>query len=79
MLTLRLHRVGWVGNYFSFYASIEVNFFLEPLIDPLAKNHNASTIPVVDGLDHNTLEYKYNPDPKTYMVGGFEWNLIYKW
>lgn len=61
-------------------AHIEVTTgWLEPLIDPLAKNHNASTIPVVDGLDGNTLEFKYNPDPETYMVGGFGWNLIYKW
>lgn len=61
-------------------AHIEVTEgWLEPLIDPIAKNHNASTIPVVDGLDPETLEYKYNPDPKTYMVGGFDWNLIYKW
>lgn len=61
-------------------AHIEVtNGWLEPLIDPLARNHNASTIPVVDGLDPQTLEYKYNDNPDTYMVGGFDWNLIYKW
>jgi polypeptide N-acetylgalactosaminyltransferase len=53
--------------------------WLEPLLDPLIKNPLSSTIPVVDGLDANTLEYKYNPDPTTYMVGGFKWNLIYEW
>jgi polypeptide N-acetylgalactosaminyltransferase len=34
---------------------------------------------VVDGLDPTTLEYKYNDNPETYMVGGFKWNLIYEW
>lgn len=61
-------------------AHIEVTpGWLEPLIDPLAKNHKAATVPVVDGLDANTLEYKYNPNPDTYQVGGFDWKLIYKW
>lgn len=75
-------------------AHIEVTIgWLEPLIDPLAKNHKAATLPVVDGLDGGknnflvrglklnklsleTLAYLYNPDPETYMVGGFDWNLI---
>lgn len=58
-------------------AHIEVTpGWLEPLIDPLARNFNASTVPVVDALDGETLEYRYNADPKTYMVGGFDWNLI---
>lgn len=61
-------------------AHIEVTAgWLEPLIDPIARNPNATTLPVVDGLDADTFEYKYNPDPTTYMVGGFRWNLIYKW
>lgn len=50
--------------------------WLEPLLDPLAKNFNATTIPVVDNLDGNTLKYEYNSNPETYKVGGFSWNLI---
>jgi polypeptide N-acetylgalactosaminyltransferase len=47
-------------------AHIEVTKgWLEPLIDPLARNPNTTTIPVVDSLHPNTLEYNYNPDPKT--------------
>ncbi|XP_070501611.1 putative polypeptide N-acetylgalactosaminyltransferase 9 [Chironomus tepperi] len=61
-------------------AHIEVTpGWLEPLLDPLVKNPLSSTLPVVDGLDANTLEYKYNDNPETYMVGGFKWNLIYDW
>lgn len=47
-------------------AHIEVtDGWLEPLIDPLARNHNVTTIPVVDALDGHTLEYSYNPNPET--------------
>ncbi|KAG5666287.1 hypothetical protein PVAND_017838 [Polypedilum vanderplanki] len=61
-------------------AHIEVTpGWLEPLLDPLVKNPLSSTVPVVDGLDANTLEYKYNDNPETYMIGGFKWNLIYEW
>lgn len=61
-------------------AHIEVTpGWLEPLIDPLAKNHNATTVPVVDAIDAQTFKYTYNDNPETYMVGGFDWNLIYKW
>lgn len=61
-------------------AHIEVTpGWLEPLLDPLTKNAFSSTVPVVDALDPDTLEYKYNDNPSTYMVGGFEWNLIYEW
>lgn len=50
-------------------AHIEVTEgWLEPLLDPIAKNPNTTTLPVVDGLDRETLEYKYNPNPNTYKV-----------
>ncbi|CRL08211.1 CLUMA_CG020989, isoform A [Clunio marinus] len=62
-------------------AHIEVTpGWIQPLLDPLAKNPNASTIPVLDALDPHTIEYRYNDNPETYMDHlGFEWNLIYKW
>lgn len=54
-------------------AHIEVTpGWLEPLLDPLVKNPLSSTLPVVDGLDANTLEYKYNNNPETYMVSILE-------
>lgn len=53
--------------------------WLEPLIDRIALNKNASTMPVMDTLVAETLEYRYNPDPSSFAVGGFEWNMIYEW
>ena len=53
--------------------------WLEPLIDRIALNKNASTMPVIDTLMSETLEYRYNPDPNSFAIGGFEWNMIYEW
>lgn len=53
--------------------------WLEPLLDPIAKNPYSSTIPIVDGLHEDTLAYQYGKDPENYQIGGFKWNLIYEW
>jgi len=81
---IRARMIGCVnaeGPALAFFdAHVEVTpGWLEPLLDPLVKNHNSTTLPVVDGLDANTLQYLYNPNPKTYMVGGFKMDLIYEW
>lgn len=47
-------------------AHIEVTpGWLEPLLDPIAKNPNTTTLPVVDALNKETLAYQYNDNPET--------------
>lgn len=51
--------------------------WLEPLLDPIAKNANVSTVPVIEDIDDSTFELgAYGID--TIQVGGFDWDLIYR-
>ena len=52
--------------------------WLEPLIDPIARNPNVSTVPVVEIIDHTTFQFK-NSSIESIQVGGFDWSLMHKW
>ncbi len=52
--------------------------WLEPLIDPIARNPNISTIPIVEVIDENTFQV-YSTPIKSIQIGGFNWNLIFNW
>ena len=52
--------------------------WLEPLIDPIARNQNVSTVPLIESIDDNTFEMLGTPIEAT-QVGGFDWGLIYHW
>lgn len=61
-------------------AHIEVTQgWLEPLLDRLAFNKKITAIAVVDTIDMETLEYRYESDPKYIAVTGFDWNLMFNW
>lgn len=61
-------------------AHIEVTEgWLEPLLDRLEINKNTTAISVVDTLDMETLEYRYQKDPNRIPVTGFDWNLMFNW
>jgi polypeptide N-acetylgalactosaminyltransferase len=45
--------------------------WLEPLLDRLAINKNITAISVMDTIDMETLEYRYQPDPNRIPVTGF--------
>uniref|UniRef100_A0A8C0X6A4 Glycosyltransferase 2-like domain-containing protein n=1 Tax=Castor canadensis TaxID=51338 RepID=A0A8C0X6A4_CASCN len=54
----------------------EVNkVWLEPLLSAIAKDHKSVVCPVIDVIDHMTLEYK----PAPIVRGAFDWNLKFKW
>lgn len=53
--------------------------YLEPLLDRIAKNRNASAIPMIDGLNRETLKFHYNRDVTTYGRHGFAWNMDHTW
>jgi polypeptide N-acetylgalactosaminyltransferase len=49
--------------------------WLEPLLSAIAKDHKSVVCPVIDVIDHMTLEYK----PAPIVRGAFDWNLKFKW
>jgi len=52
--------------------------WLEPLIDPIARNPNISTVPLIEIIDDNTFQLHSTPI-ESVQVGGFDWNLIFDW
>jgi len=52
--------------------------WLEPLIDPIARNKNVSTVPLIEIIDDNTFQL-YSTAIESIQVGGFDWNLIFDW
>ena len=55
--------------------------WLEPLLDRIARNPNTSSVPIIDSINSDTfaLLSDYNPEPRLFSVGGFDWNLIFNW
>lgn len=61
-------------------AHCEVNRnWLPPLLAPIRRNRRVMTVPVIDGIDMNTWEYRrvYGSADKHFR-GIFEWGLLYK-
>jgi polypeptide N-acetylgalactosaminyltransferase len=52
--------------------------WLEPLIDPIARNPNISTVPLIEIIDDNSFQL-YSTPIESVQVGGFDWNLIFDW
>jgi polypeptide N-acetylgalactosaminyltransferase len=52
--------------------------WLEPLIDPIARNSNVSTVPLIESIDDATFEFGITSIDSV-SVGGFDWNLIFNW
>ena len=52
--------------------------WLEPLIDPIARNPNISTVPLIEIIDDSTFQL-YSTPIESVQVGGFDWNLIFDW
>lgn len=50
--------------------------YLEPLLDRIARNRNASAIPMIDTLNRETLRYQYNDNAAHYTRHGFAWNMV---
>uniref|UniRef100_A0A914N4J8 Polypeptide N-acetylgalactosaminyltransferase n=2 Tax=Meloidogyne incognita group TaxID=654580 RepID=A0A914N4J8_MELIC len=61
-------------------AHCEVNRnWLPPLLAPIRKNRKVMTVPVIDGIDMNTWEYKrVYGEANRHFRGIFEWGLLYK-
>ncbi|CAF1326389.1 unnamed protein product [Rotaria magnacalcarata] len=52
--------------------------WLEPLLDPIARNPKASVVPLIEIINDATFEFHFTPI-QSIQVGGFDWNLIFNW
>ncbi|XP_050423671.1 N-acetylgalactosaminyltransferase 7 [Adelges cooleyi] len=60
-------------------AHCEVGYnWLPPLVSPIALDRKIMTVPVIDGIDHNTWEYRPVYEKDHFFRGIFEWGMLYK-
>lgn len=60
-------------------AHCEVNTnWLPPLLAPIHRDHKIMTVPVIDGIDHKTFEYRPVYGEDRHFRGIFEWGMLYK-
>ncbi|XP_011551579.3 N-acetylgalactosaminyltransferase 7 [Plutella xylostella] len=60
-------------------AHCEVNLnWLPPLLAPIYRDPKIMTVPVIDGIDHRTFEYRPVYQAGANYRGIFEWGMLYK-
>ncbi|XP_047119103.1 N-acetylgalactosaminyltransferase 7 isoform X1 [Schistocerca piceifrons] len=60
-------------------AHCEVNTnWLPPLLAPIYRDRTVMTVPVIDGIDHKTFEYRPVYQDGHHYRGIFEWGMLYK-
>ncbi|XP_014276600.1 N-acetylgalactosaminyltransferase 7 [Halyomorpha halys] len=60
-------------------AHCEVNLnWLPPLLAPIKKDRSTMTVPVIDGIDHQTFEVRPVYQEGHHFRGIFEWGMLYK-
>lgn len=60
-------------------AHCEVNTnWLPPLLAPIYRDSRTMTVPVIDGIDHKTFEYRPVYGDGHHYRGIFEWGMLYK-
>ncbi|CAF3752640.1 unnamed protein product [Adineta steineri] len=52
--------------------------WLEPLLDPIARNPKVAVVPLIEIIDDSTFQLIGTPI-QNIQVGGFDWNLIFNW
>ena len=53
--------------------------WLPPLLDPIAEDPHTITLPAVETLDKETLEFERVIFDRYNWVGGFTWEMMYTW
>ena len=53
--------------------------WLEPMLDRIAINISNVITPVIDAINDTTLKYHNDLDINSVQVGGFNWNLQFRW
>ncbi|CAB3398994.1 unnamed protein product [Caenorhabditis bovis] len=72
------HSTGDVVLFLDAHCEVNTNW-LPPLLAPIKYNRKVMTVPVIDGIDSNTWEYRsVYGSPNAHHSGIFEWGLLYK-
>ncbi|XP_069111074.1 polypeptide N-acetylgalactosaminyltransferase 5-like [Argopecten irradians] len=52
--------------------------WIEPLLEPIARDKTTAVTPIIDTIDFKTFRYKIGK-AKDVFVGGFDWSLVFDW
>ncbi|XP_012146100.1 N-acetylgalactosaminyltransferase 7 [Megachile rotundata] len=68
---------GEVIVFLDAHCEVNVNW-LPPLLAPIAVDRTVMTVPIIDGIDHKTFEYRPVYQEGHLYRGIFEWGMLYK-
>ncbi|XP_078038218.1 N-acetylgalactosaminyltransferase 7 [Augochlora pura] len=68
---------GEVIVFLDAHCEVNVNW-LPPLLAPIAVDRTVMTVPIIDGVDHKTFEYRPVYQEGHLYRGIFEWGMLYK-
>ncbi|XP_018324693.1 N-acetylgalactosaminyltransferase 7 [Agrilus planipennis] len=68
---------GEVIVYLDAHCEVNVNW-LPPLLAPIYRDRTVMTVPIIDGIDHKTFEYRPVYGDSRHYRGIFEWGMLYK-
>ncbi|XP_063986785.1 N-acetylgalactosaminyltransferase 7 [Diachasmimorpha longicaudata] len=68
---------GKVIVFLDAHCEVNVNW-LPPLLAPIAVSRTVMTVPIIDGVDHKTFEYRPVYQEGHLYRGIFEWGMLYK-
>lgn len=68
---------GEVVVFLDAHCEVNINW-LPPLLAPIARDRTTMTVPVIDGIDHSTFEYRPVYQGQSLFRGIFEWGMLYK-
>lgn len=69
--------IGDVVLFLDAHCEVNVNW-LPPLLTPIYLNRTVMTVPVIDGIDKDTFEYRPVYRGNVHYRGIFEWGMLYK-
>ncbi|XP_034941917.1 N-acetylgalactosaminyltransferase 7 [Chelonus insularis] len=68
---------GEVIVFLDAHCEVNVNW-LPPLLAPISIDSTVMTVPIIDGIDHKTFEYRSVYQEGHLYRGIFEWGMLYK-
>lgn len=68
---------GEVIVFLDAHCEVGINW-LPPLLAPISIDNNIMTVPIIDGIDHKTFEYRTVYQEGHLYRGIFEWGMLYK-
>ncbi|CAG9765485.1 unnamed protein product [Ceutorhynchus assimilis] len=68
---------GEVIVYLDAHCEVNTNW-LPPLLAPIYRDRTIMTVPIIDGIDHKTFEYRPVYGEDRHFRGIFEWGMLYK-